>query len=162
VEYNDPYVMEQLLPVELCVLVPAPELSISKGVDPLEQFAGDPVTYTVVFGNNGTAEAVGVVVSDVLPSEVEFVSADQGGTYTRDTRWFRRIRCWWRSHHRHRAGYQRLPPDTWIRHGICSATLSQMAISHYIQLTPHRLGSRSSTTRGTGKHVTVAEARRRA
>jgi uncharacterized repeat protein (TIGR01451 family) len=81
VEYNDPYVMEQMLPVELCVLVPAPELSISKSVEPLEQFAGDPVTYTIVFGNHGTASAMGVVVSDVLPSEVEFVSADPAGTY---------------------------------------------------------------------------------
>jgi uncharacterized repeat protein (TIGR01451 family) len=63
----------------------SPTLHLAKEVGPVDQYAGLPVTYTVVFGNDGTAVAEGVVVSDVLPSEVEYAWDDQGGTYVAAT-----------------------------------------------------------------------------
>jgi uncharacterized repeat protein (TIGR01451 family) len=75
-ETNDPYLGPAIsLPVELCV-----GLYIHKGADPLQQLPGEPVTYTIVLGNHGDP-ATGVVVSDVLPSLVEYAWSDPPGTY---------------------------------------------------------------------------------
>jgi uncharacterized repeat protein (TIGR01451 family) len=74
--FNEPYVTEAYLPVDLCVN----PVHIAKTAAPLRQAAGQDVTYTIVFGNNSTPLA-GVVVSDTLPTQVDFVSATLGGTY---------------------------------------------------------------------------------
>jgi uncharacterized repeat protein (TIGR01451 family) len=51
----------------------APELTIDKTVTPKENITlGSVVTYTVVMGNAGNADALGVVMTDVLPVEVDF------------------------------------------------------------------------------------------
>ncbi len=69
-------------PIEDTVSVVAPTLYITKSVAPGSQYPGLPVTYTLVFGNKGDADAVGVVVSDVLPAEVEYAWSDPMGVYT--------------------------------------------------------------------------------
>jgi len=76
IETNDPYQgMDVLVPVELCVGV-----YIHKEVAPMHQAPGLPVTYTIVLGNY-SEPATGVLVSDALPPEVEFVWADPAGIY---------------------------------------------------------------------------------
>jgi uncharacterized repeat protein (TIGR01451 family) len=62
-------------------LVPGPSFYLTKTVDPVHQYPGELVTYTIVFGNEGTADALGVVVSDTLPAEVNFESADPAAVY---------------------------------------------------------------------------------
>jgi uncharacterized repeat protein (TIGR01451 family) len=67
----------------------APELFITKAVDPANQVPSELVTYTLVWGNDG-GFAPGVVISDALPAEVVFVSADPPATYdplTHDVTW---------------------------------------------------------------------------
>ena len=64
--------------------IPEPILHLTKTVEPLHQLPGLPVTYTVVVGNSGD-EAASVIVSDVLPAEVEFDRTDSGGTYYSET-----------------------------------------------------------------------------
>ncbi|HSJ57583.1 MAG TPA: S8 family serine peptidase, partial [Anaerolineae bacterium] len=80
IETNDP---EQGLiayvPVELCVVQYT--LHLSKIAEPLHQLPGMPVTYTLVFGNEGPTAAAGVTLVDDLPVGVEFISADPMGQY---------------------------------------------------------------------------------
>jgi uncharacterized repeat protein (TIGR01451 family) len=53
--------------------VTAPELTIDKTVTPKENITlGTVVTYTIVLGNAGNDGALGVVMTDVLPVEVDF------------------------------------------------------------------------------------------
>ncbi|WP_282847775.1 hypothetical protein [Microbacterium oxydans] len=64
---------------------PTPEptyaaLSVSKIVDKGAAVPGDQLEYTVTVKNTGDAEARQVPVTDVLPSGLTTVSADQGGT----------------------------------------------------------------------------------
>jgi hypothetical protein len=42
--------------------------------------AGDPLTYTLVFGNDGDLET-GIVISDVLPAGVEYAWSEPAGAY---------------------------------------------------------------------------------
>ncbi|MBN1953849.1 MAG: PKD domain-containing protein, partial [Anaerolineae bacterium] len=58
-----------------------PELSITKTVAMPYAMAGDPVTYTIGYANDGDGNAMGAVITDVLPMEVVYVSDDAGGTY---------------------------------------------------------------------------------
>ena len=46
---------------------------------------GDEITYTIYVTNNGTAQAHSVFVKDILPKQVEFVSADNNGTLDKST-----------------------------------------------------------------------------
>ena len=48
-------------------------------VSPLTVQAGQLITYTFTVGNNGPSTATGVVVSDMLPAGVTFVSGSAGG-----------------------------------------------------------------------------------
>jgi uncharacterized repeat protein (TIGR01451 family) len=51
----------------------APSLSVAKSVSPQADVPpGGVVTYTVVLSNSGAGEALGVVLTDVLPAEVTF------------------------------------------------------------------------------------------
>jgi len=53
---------------------------------PTSVVAGEEFDYTLVVTNNGLADATGVTVTDTLPSEVTFVSADPDqGSYTGGT-----------------------------------------------------------------------------
>ena len=58
-------------PVDTVLTFVAPNLTVNKTVKPTSKLrAGDAVTYTVVFGNNGMADANNVVISDTLPAAV--------------------------------------------------------------------------------------------
>ena len=50
------------------------DLVIAKSDSPDPVIAGNTLTYTVLVTNNGPADATGVVLTDVLPAEVTFVS----------------------------------------------------------------------------------------
>jgi uncharacterized repeat protein (TIGR01451 family) len=51
------------------------DLALTKTVTPASASVGDQVTYTMTITNNGADEATAVVVQDVLPAGVTFVSA---------------------------------------------------------------------------------------
>ena len=57
----------------------APGLTISKSGPPTVTSGGN-ITYTITYGNTGTAAANGVVIRDPVPAGTTFVSATAGGT----------------------------------------------------------------------------------
>jgi uncharacterized repeat protein (TIGR01451 family) len=62
---------------------PAPTLSVTDAPDPVP--AGGNITYTLTYGNNGTMDATGVVISDTVPANTTFVSATAGGALSSST-----------------------------------------------------------------------------
>jgi uncharacterized repeat protein (TIGR01451 family) len=54
------------------------DLSLSKSASAGAVFVGETITYTVNVSNNGPISATNVVVTDVLPAEVSYVSNDSG------------------------------------------------------------------------------------
>jgi uncharacterized repeat protein (TIGR01451 family) len=83
--HNDPCLETIDVPVVLHCEEPMPDLYITKEVTPVHQVPGGLVTYTIAFGNDGSGDAMGVVVSDVLPAEVEYISSDPPGAYDAGT-----------------------------------------------------------------------------
>jgi uncharacterized repeat protein (TIGR01451 family) len=77
IEFNDPYVIETFLPVELCISDVA-DLQVSKSAEPTQVLVGEELTYTITVVNNGPSEATGVMLTDKLPEDVVFVSASAG------------------------------------------------------------------------------------
>jgi len=73
-------------------LVNPADLSITKEADPSLVQVGQSITYTLVITNTGPSIATGVIMTDTLPTEVTFVSAntdqgdcaEQAGTVTCD------------------------------------------------------------------------------
>jgi len=63
----------------------ASDLSIHKTGQPKAVRVGDRLTYMVRVTNRGPADATGVVVTDILPSNVEFISASSGCSHSRGT-----------------------------------------------------------------------------
>ena len=61
------------------------DLAVTKTVSPLEARPGQRVVYTLQVRNLGTLPAAGVVLTDPLPTQLVFVSANGGGTYTGGT-----------------------------------------------------------------------------
>ncbi|OWY62813.1 hypothetical protein B7486_56420, partial [cyanobacterium TDX16] len=57
------------------------DLSLTKTVDDASPGLGDQVTYTITLANAGPSNATGIVVEDVLPDGVEWVSDTSGGAY---------------------------------------------------------------------------------
>src|SRR5690606_28898347 len=59
---------------------PVADLSVAKSVSDAAPSVGDTVTYTTIVTNQGPNAATGVVVTDLLPAEVDYVSgvASQG------------------------------------------------------------------------------------
>ena len=57
----------------------APVLTISKSA-PASVTAGSQLTYTITYGNTGSASASGVTIQDVIPTGATFASATAGGT----------------------------------------------------------------------------------
>jgi uncharacterized repeat protein (TIGR01451 family) len=59
------------------------DVGVTKASNVSTTSEGDTLTYTVVVRNNGPAAAAGIVVEDILPSDVTFVSAmATSGTYS--------------------------------------------------------------------------------
>ena len=59
-------------------IIPSADLNITKSDDADPALVGDVLTYTVTVLNQGVSAATNVVVTDVLPSGVAFVSATPG------------------------------------------------------------------------------------
>ena len=59
------------------------DVAVSKTVDGVE--AGAQSIYTITVSNAGPSDAAGIVVTDVLPAGVTFVSASNGGTNSSGT-----------------------------------------------------------------------------
>ncbi|MDF1825945.1 MAG: isopeptide-forming domain-containing fimbrial protein [Verrucomicrobiales bacterium] len=60
-------------------VIARPDLVITKDDGLLLAFTGDEITYVITFTNVGDQVASGVVIEDVLPPEMEFISASNGG-----------------------------------------------------------------------------------
>ena len=64
------------------VTPPVIDLSLTKSVEPLRVNLGDEVTYAVTLANAGPDLATGIVVNDLLPAGVTFLSAtESSGVY---------------------------------------------------------------------------------
>ncbi len=75
-----------LLVKSLPVVPDSSNLSITKTADKSTANVGDTVTYTLILTNNGPVNATGVVVTDILHSGLNFVSASStSGTYATST-----------------------------------------------------------------------------
>lgn len=61
------------------------DLSINKTVDNSSPDVGDNIVFTISVTNNGSADATGVKVTDVIPSGYSYVSDDAGGNYNSTT-----------------------------------------------------------------------------
>ena len=61
----------------------SPNLTLTKSADKTEVQPGDTITYTIIYKNDGTADAINVVITDPIPSGTVYVdkSATQGGIY---------------------------------------------------------------------------------
>jgi len=57
-----------------------PDLQISKS-EPDTLYAGESYTYSITVGNYGDHTASNVIIEDLLPSSLQFVSASDGGTF---------------------------------------------------------------------------------
>ena len=66
---------------EQTTITSAPELALDKAATPNPVAAGDVLTYSLAFSNNGSDVAVGASLVDQLPAEVDFVSASGGGSW---------------------------------------------------------------------------------
>ena len=62
---------------------PSPNLTLAKSADKTEVQSADTITYTITYKNDGTADAINVVITDPIPSGTVYVdkSATQGGAY---------------------------------------------------------------------------------
>jgi uncharacterized repeat protein (TIGR01451 family) len=78
---NDAYNPDVSIPVTMTVVPsPAPALGIAKSGNPTSVQAGGLLVYTIAVGNTGNADATGATVTDTVPANTTFVSADAGGT----------------------------------------------------------------------------------
>jgi uncharacterized repeat protein (TIGR01451 family) len=73
--------------VDVTPVAPTADIAVTKSVDIATPVIGDNVTFTVTAQNLGPLDATGVVVTDLLPSGLNFVSAtpSTGTTYTSGT-----------------------------------------------------------------------------
>ncbi len=71
---NDPDIPDVPVPVSMTVLAQA-DLGITKTGDPEPAVVGQDLTYTLLVTNYGPDPATGVMVQDILPTSVTFVSA---------------------------------------------------------------------------------------
>ncbi len=64
---------------------PAADLAVAKSMAPASPALGQSVTFTVTVTDNGPDDASGIVVADILPSGLTYVSDDGGGAYDSST-----------------------------------------------------------------------------
>ena len=68
------------------VTVTVPEIAIDKIANSSELTVGDDISYTIVVENTADVDADSIIVQDVLPDGVEFISASNGGVYDENNR----------------------------------------------------------------------------
>jgi LPXTG-site transpeptidase (sortase) family protein len=61
------------------------DLAITKTVDNPSPIFGEDVVFTITVTNNGPSDATGVVVDDLLPAGLDYVSDNGGGAYDSNT-----------------------------------------------------------------------------
>ncbi len=61
--------------VSVTIAAPQIDLSLTKGAVPTTVVVGQNVTFTLNLANAGPSDATGVVVQDLLPSGISFVSS---------------------------------------------------------------------------------------
>lgn len=64
------------------IAIDGTDLAVEKSVDNPTPFSGDTITYTIIARNLGPNDTTGVVVSDILPAGVNYVSDDSASTTT--------------------------------------------------------------------------------
>ena len=64
------------------IMVQQADLQITKTVDQAVVLSGDAITYTLHYRNNGPYPAYDVVITDIIPEGVSYVSSTP--TYTAD------------------------------------------------------------------------------
>ncbi|MEJ2737712.1 MAG: PKD domain-containing protein, partial [Anaerolineae bacterium] len=70
---------------ELYVPAIEPDVTIVKTVDPASALAGESIAYTLTFSNISGGIATGVIVTDIIPSEVTVLSVETSGVEITDT-----------------------------------------------------------------------------
>jgi uncharacterized repeat protein (TIGR01451 family) len=73
------------VPAIATILVGQTDLSLTKTVDNGTPTVGNNITYAIAVTNNGTNSTSGVIVKDILPSQVSYVSDNSGGSYNSAT-----------------------------------------------------------------------------
>ncbi|MEA4922095.1 MAG: DUF11 domain-containing protein [Eubacteriaceae bacterium] len=70
-----------IVPIHLAMLPQSVEgeIDVTKGVDKTKVKVGDTLTYTLNVANNGTADMKDINVTDAVPANTTFVSADNDG-----------------------------------------------------------------------------------
>jgi uncharacterized repeat protein (TIGR01451 family) len=58
------------------VVDPIADLSLNNTGEPAQVYAGEPLTYTLTVNNNGPSAASGVILTDTLPGNVNFISVN--------------------------------------------------------------------------------------
>lgn len=81
VSAQDPTNIVSSPPSIVTVEVIAPVLGITKLPGAFTANAGENITYTITINNTGNAPANNLIVTDPLPANTTFVSADNGGTF---------------------------------------------------------------------------------
>jgi chitinase len=66
------------------VTITLPDLTIAKS-GPVVVAPGNPITYTLVVANNGSAAATSLVITDTLPSGASYVAASDSGSLNGNT-----------------------------------------------------------------------------
>jgi hypothetical protein len=69
-----------MMPLTLCATSPWPVFYLTKTVAADGMQPGEVMTYTLVFGNDGSLET-GITISDALPSEAEYAWSTPAGVY---------------------------------------------------------------------------------
>lgn len=64
------------------MITPVANMKVYKSVSKTYGYPGDTLMYTISYRNYASVAATGVKITDVLPAELNFVSASNGGTYS--------------------------------------------------------------------------------
>lgn len=78
---NDPNLLNNEDSVTVNIVPLYSDLFVNKTVDNNTPDEGDNITYTISYGNNGPDDDTNVIITDLLPSTLTYVSDTSGGSY---------------------------------------------------------------------------------